>query len=338
MLALSYVLPLKSSAPASAELVAYLRELAKRMDDVVVVDGSAPDVFAINGGALGATVRHLPVDTAHRCRNGKVAGVLTGLDQAKNDLIIIADDDVRWTTAQLIRAMQLLDLHDLVAPANYYDPMPWHAAYDSARQVLHRALGRDFPGTFAVRPRVIANVGGYDGNVLFENLELVRTVEACGGSVGWPLDLLVQRRPCSVRHFLGQRVRQAYDEFARPAHFVVSLCVLPGVVALVTQRRWTHLAGAGATIVAWAEIGRRRGGGHRVFPPFVAFVAPLWVLERGVCIWVALWWRARGGVPYAGARLEVAAHSTAWLRSVRAVGRRPTPARRRRLPWRRTGW
>jgi hypothetical protein len=338
LLALSYVLPLKSSTPAPAELLAYVREIAQQMNDVLVVDGSAPDVFAINGAALGDTGRHLPVDPTRLCRNGKVAGVLTGLDLAKNDLVIIADDDVRWTAAQLTRAMQLLDSHDLVAPANYYDPMPWHAAYDTARQLLHRALGRDFPGTFALRPRVIADVGGYDGNVLFENLELVRTVEACGGSVGWPLDLLVQRRPCSVRHFLGQRVRQAYDEFARRTHLIPSLCVLPGVVTLVSQRRWAALVLAAATVMAWAEIGRRRSNGRAVFPPFVAFLAPLWVLERGVCIWVALWWRARGGVPYAGARLEVAAHSTAWLRYVTAVGRRPTPARRRRPPWKRTGW
>ena len=312
--ALSYVLPLKSSTPASPELVAYVRWIARELDDVLVVDGSAPDVFASNATAFGAAVRHIPVDVTRRCANGKAAGVSTGLDLAKNDLAVLGDDDVRWTGDQLDRAIQLLDTYDLVAPANYYDPTPWIASYDTARQLLHRALGRDFPGTFALRRRIVAEDGGYDGGVLFENLELVRTVEARGGAVGWPLDLLVLRRPCSVQHFLGQRVRQAYDELARPAHLVASLAVLPAVTGLVVRRRGKLLAGAAGLIVAWAEFGRRRGGGRSVFPPHASLLAPLWALERGTCIWVALWWRLRGGIPYAGARLQVAAHSTASLR------------------------
>jgi hypothetical protein len=41
--------------------------------------------------------------------------------------------------------------------------------------------------------------------------------------------------------------------------------------------------------------------------------APLWVVERAVCIWVALAFRLAGGVPYAGTRLGTAAHSEAEL-------------------------
>jgi len=311
--ALSYILPLKSSAPAPRELVSYVRWLCQELDDVLVVDGSAPDVYASNATAFDAGVRHIPVDATRRCANGKVAGVLTGLDLAKNDLAVLGDDDVRWTGDQLDRAIRLLDTYDLVAPANYYDPTPWVAVYDTARQLLHRALGRDFPGTFALRRRIVAD-GGYDCGVLFENLELVRTVEAHGGSVGWPLDLLVLRRPCSIQHFLGQRVRQSYDELARPAHLIASLAVLPAVTGLVVRRRGKVLAGAAGVVVAWAEFGRRRGGGRRVFPTYASLLAPLWALERGTCIWVALWWRLRGGIPYAGTRLRVAAHSTASLR------------------------
>lgn len=297
-----------------------MRRIARELNDVLVVDGSDADVFASNATGFGVAVRHVPVDASRRCRNGKVAGVLTGLELTTNDLAVLGDDDVRWTEEQLRRAARLLQTYDLVAPANYYEPTPWWATYDTGRQLLHRALGRDFPGTFALRRRIVMDDGGYDGDVLFENLELVRTVEARGGTVHWPLDLLVTRRPCSRQHFLGQRVRQAYDELARPTHLIPSLAILPSLAVLVAQRRWRALATWAVLLMGWAEIGRQRGNGRTVFPAHASLLAPLWVLERGICIWLALWWRLRGGVPYRGARLKVAAHSTASLRRCGSQG------------------
>jgi hypothetical protein len=43
-------------------------------------------------------------------------------------------------------------------------------------------------------------------------------------------------------------------------------------------------------------------------------LAPLWVVERAVCSWLALWARARGGVPYRDGRLRKAASSRRVLR------------------------
>ncbi|MFD0884729.1 glycosyltransferase family 2 protein, partial [Streptosporangium algeriense] len=58
-----------------------------------------------------------------------------------------------------------------------------------------------------------------------------------------------------------------------------------------------------------AEIGRRRAGGRRVFPCTASLFAPVWVLERAVCSWLALAARfLGGGVPYAGHRMLTAAH------------------------------
>jgi hypothetical protein len=305
-LPLSYVLPLKTTRPVE-ELRDYVRWLAARVADVVVVDASAADVRAVHGAWWGQCVTHVPPDPARACANGKVWGVLTGLDLARYDSVVIADDDVRWDEPGLRRTLALLADADLVAPANYYAPLPWQARYDTARTLLHRALGADWPGTLAVRRRALAPAGGgYDGDVLFENLELVRTVEAAGGRVVWPLDLFVLRRPPDPAHFLGQRIRQAYDEFARPAHLVAALAVLPSTLVALAFRRGVLLTAALGTM-AWAEVGRRRGGGRRVFPASSALLAPLWVLERGVCVWPALWWRLRGGVPYAGRRLRRAA-------------------------------
>jgi cellulose synthase/poly-beta-1,6-N-acetylglucosamine synthase-like glycosyltransferase len=129
-IAASYVLPLRASTP-DPELRDYVRWLAETVADVVVVDASPDEVRAVHEGWWGTWVRHLPPDPAHHCRNGKVRGVLTGLDRARHDVVVIADDDVRWDRDGLRRVVDLLESTELVAPANYYDPLPWHARYDT---------------------------------------------------------------------------------------------------------------------------------------------------------------------------------------------------------------
>ncbi len=88
-------------------------------------------------------------------------------------------------------------------PQNYFSRLPWHARWDTARTLLNRSLGRDYPGTLAVRRSRMLAMGLYDGDVLFENLELIRTVRAHGGSTVAPLDLYVARVPPSAGTLLG---------------------------------------------------------------------------------------------------------------------------------------
>jgi hypothetical protein len=317
----TYVLPIRCGPEGPpSDLTAYLGWLAERLE-VVVVDGSAADIFAAQArrwAPLG--IRHVPPSRDLHCANGKVAGVLTGLRLAGADRVVIADDDVRYDGAALERTLALLDVADLVRPQNHFSPVPWHAALDSARSLLNRFLGGDYPGTMAVRRSLLLAAGGYDGDVLFENLELMRTVKAVGGRVATPLDLYVARRPPTTRKFWSQRVRQAYDDFAQPPRLAVALAVVPGLASLVVRsgrspraRRW--LAGAAAGIIAAAEVGRRRAGGRRVFPLSASLVAPVWVVERGVCSWLALLARLRhGGCPYAGGVVRRAANPRRALR------------------------
>lgn len=323
MLAAAYLLPIRAHTAPDAELTAYLRSISDVLP-VVVVDGSAPDVFAAAHEAW-PFVRHIAPDPALRCANGKVHGVLTGLREIEATAVVIADDDVRYDTAGLRRVIEALDDADLVRPQNYFDPLPWHALWDSARTLLNRALGADFPGTLAVRTEVLRRTGGYDGDVLFENLELIRTVEAAGGRTVHRPDLYVRRRPPTTAHFGSQRVRQAYDEFARPALLAAELAIVPAVGLLAARRRWIALVGLASAAVAVAERGRRAAGGRRYFPARASACAPLWLLERGACAWLALAARARGGVRYAGGRLDRAATPSRVLRVRYAASRQGGP-------------
>lgn len=306
-LELSYVLPIASAAPQCGALTGYLLRVSRIVDEVIVVDGSPEEVFACHAREWGPHVRHVRPDLA--TPNGKVAGVITGVLAARHERVVIADDDVRYRRRELQRMADILQDADVVRPQNYFEPLPWHARWDTARTLLARAFGGDWPGTLGVRRSVFASTGGYAGDVMFENLELVRTIKAAGGSEAVPLDLLVARRPPSASHFVSQRVRQAYDEQARPLKMAAELALLPGLALLMCRRKSGALLLAAAASVAAAELGRRRGSGERVFPPSSALWAPLWLSERAITSWLAVAARVRwGGISYRSHRLKRAAN------------------------------
>ncbi|MFE7628858.1 glycosyltransferase [Kocuria sp. NPDC057446] len=306
-----YVLPLKWADDSGLdELARYLAEVVTWLP-VTVVDGSAPERFAAHRRALPDAVEHVRPESWPGV-NRKVAGVMTGVRGAHEERIVVADDDVRHTRRTLERVVALLEQAEVVRPQNYYLHLPWQARWDTGRALLNRALGGDWPGTLGVRRSALIAAGGYDGDVLFENLELVRTVRAAGGREAVALDVLVGRVPPTVPHFVGQRVRQAYDDFAQPPRLLAELSLLPLLCRAV--RHPGGLAAGVLTVCGVAEVGRRRAGGARVFPAGTVLWAPLWVLERSVCVWAAIAARARGGVSYAGGRMRTAGHSRAALR------------------------
>ena len=117
-------------------------------------------------------------------------------------------------------------------------------------------------------------------------------------------------KPCSA-----QRIRQAYDEFARPARMAMWLSVLPAIVILAKRRGPHGVAAAAVASIAVAETGRRIGGGTRVFSPAASLAAPLWLAERSIAAWLAVVARlVLGGVPYRGRIVRAAATPLSVLR------------------------
>ena len=298
---LGYVLPIKLDDPAGeAELGSYLRWL-DRQTELIVVDGSAGPAFERHADSW-AGINLIAPDPALRTTNGKVWGVLTGLAFATCEKVIVADDDVRYDAAGLERMNELLDGVEVVRPQNYFAPAPWHAQWDGARSLLNRISGGDWPGTLGVRRSALPR--GYDGDCLFENLELVRTVVANGGREIVAGDVFVRRLPPSTVHFASQRVRQAYDEWARPGRFALQLALLP-LAAYAATRNRALLVLLATGSMALAEAGRRRSGARRYFSPAASLMAPMWLSERAICAWLALGMRlVNGGAIYHGTTIS----------------------------------
>lgn len=190
-----------------------------------------------------------------------------------------------------------------------------------SRSLVARFVGGDWPGTFGVRAAALIDVGGWDHDVLVENLEMWRTAQVAGMRVSNRPDLVVQRCPPTTRQFRGQRLRQAYDDMGQPVRLVVELALLPTVIA--SRRRPLTVGRLAASAVVAAAFGKRRW--RPLDTPWdVPLWAPLWLAERSILVWVALATRLlRGGVVYHGRTIRVAAHSRGALR--RRAGAREEP-------------
>lgn len=308
----TYILPIKSAtAHCAEELAAYLDRL--HVGQVIVVDASEPAVFAAHARAFSPNIEHIGVDSDIAGCNGKVRGVLTALRRARHERIVIGDDDVRYDDRSLDEVVAALADAEIVRPQNYFAPVPWHAHLDGARQLINRAIDGDWPGTLAFRREYLPH--GYNADALFENLELVRTVRARGGREAVLYGTYVRRLPPTTEHFFTQRVRQAYDEFARPVRLAAALSILPLIAyGCMTRRPWIPAALSGTALLLAAR-GYVRAGGYRYFSPLAVLSAPLWMIERGACAWAALYERLRyGGVRYAGSVVRDAVSTQGELR------------------------
>lgn len=319
-MSISYILPIKWDDDQSLdELTRYLTYLSPHTD-LIIVDGSTPANFETHHRLWADLGVHIMPHAHCRCLNGKVSGVLTGLSVAKHHHVIIADDDVRYELSQFHDIDKLLVHHQLVSPQNYFQPCPWHAKWDTSRSLLNLAWAHDYPGTLAIQRDFICALGGYDGDVLFENLELTRTVKAGGGKVLYKNELFVRRLPPSAKHFWSQRVRQAYDDYAQPARLAFFIVLLPLLATLAAYAPWL-IPLLLILAVAIAEVGRRKNGGQRVFAASCSFFAPAWLMERSICTWVALFQKlVKGGVSYNRATISKAANPTGTIRRKLTTG------------------
>lgn len=311
----SLVIPIRCDVSCGGhdDLARSISALCSAGIDVAVADGSAADVRRRHEH-LFACSRQLPVLPGEGA-NGKVAGVRAGVSAALHERVVLADDDVLYEVSSLLEVASLLDEAELVVPQNYFvGPRRWHTTWDMARTLVNRAVGHDYPGTVGLRRSAFLEIGGYRDDVLFENLELIRTIRAAGGRVRWAPDVFVPRLAPSAAAFARQRVRQAYDDFAQVPRLIVEAAILPVSIGL-TRRRPALMASLGLATIGIAEVGRRRQGGVTRFPVAASFAAPLWLLERGLCIWISIGVRLlHGGIHYRGARIRTAASSSRHLR------------------------
>ena len=285
---------------------------------MLVIDGSPAEVFAAYERIWGDLCRHEPVDLRFKFLNDKVNGIHTGIALATHEKIILADDDIRYTKIDTERMCALLDDFEVVRPQNYllcsHRPLggqdgPESRGYtvwaltESARMLINRATLRtaDYPGTCGFRRETFLRAGEYDGDVLFDNEELIRHFARHGARIAFENDFFIAKRAPTLRKWLEQRPRQAYEDFGLRFKTILFASLLPISIAIaVVDPKWlsTFLLSILVALAGWF-----RGDARKYFPFPACLFAPLWIVERMFSTyWAFYWLLTRGGYPF-GKRL-----------------------------------
>src|SRR5205085_4170962 len=130
--------------------------------------------------------------------------------------IVLADDDIRYAPSDIEQILAMLDDFEVVRPQNYLalkvgqvSNLPVRldgklktcstipARMEAARMLINRAtLGAaDYPGTCAFRRDAFLRAGDYDGDVLFDNEELIRHLARFGAKICYANNLFIRKRP-----------------------------------------------------------------------------------------------------------------------------------------------
>ena len=318
----TFIIPIRHAHIDKLELqrfALYLQMLGRAGCEVLVIDGSPAPIFEEHAQAWSKYCSHLAPDPQYTYLNGKVNGVHTGVDLASCERIILADDDIRYIPEDLKRMCHLLDRFEMVRPQNYISPLPWWARLETARILINRGSLRagDYPGTCGFRRSTMRRVGPYDGDVLFDNEEIVRHFALRGANINYATDFFILKRPPTLTKWFEQRPRQAYEDFVMRAKTAAFISVLPVTVAI------SILLGPRAGLMLLAVLflasvllsgrGLLRDSAFRVFPVSSPLFAPLWIVERSLSVYWALYWKARyGGYPF-GQRLLSKGTGDAWV-------------------------
>ena len=295
----------------------YFSMLAASGCEVLVIDGSPPEVFAEYEKPWKNSCHHSPVDSQYKYLNGKVNGIHTGVAIAEHDRIILADDDIRYTPDDVRRMADLLEDYELVRPQNYFQPLPVWACMEAARMLINRCwiAEGDYSGTLGVRRNAMLRVGHYDGDVLFDNEEIVRHFRLKGAKIKYARDFFLLKLPASFSKWIEQRPRQAYEDFVMRAKTLFFLSLPVTLILTYWSAGWrlsliyAAIISIGSVITAACGL---NDGATRFFPLSTIFYAPLWIAERSVSTyWALYWYFTRGGYPF-GDKLLTKGTGRAW--------------------------
>lgn len=299
----SYVVVVESAASSTSalrDLANYLSTLGPAACDVVILDPSPKLQFDLNARILRWVGRHVAVRREHCASNGSVDIVRAAGAVGACEKIVVASEDVRYTAEAVEQMCALLDVHEVVEPQDYLDPLPWWGGIEAGRMLVHRGIEPrpDHGATFGFRKSAIKTLRALAAleSVAGAAYDQPRRLAAVGAEVFPAPDVFVRREPAGFGEWLSQRPRVAGEELGSSSKTIFFLTLLPLLVTLALLGG-AELAGGYAGVIAFASIGlalRGRLGASAVFPFRACLFAPLWVLERSVSVYWALLRKLRG--------------------------------------------
>ena len=165
--------------------------------------------------------------------------------------------------------------------------------------LVHRGVEPlpDHGATFAMRRSAIRNLRSVD-SLLAPGEDHVRRLAAVGAEIYSAADVFVQRLPPPFEEWFEERPRQADDDFSLPVKTAFFFALLPMalLLAMFGGPRVVGSYGGAVVLGTMALAIRGRAGAAPFFPLRACLAAPLWVLERSVSVYWALFRKLSGAV------------------------------------------
>src|ERR1700740_855466 len=123
----TYLVVLDAPARSSdelRELAAYLTELAVANFEVLIIDATAGETLEENRRIVRWVGRYVVARPNHYGLFGNSAAVGAALDLSRCDKVIVAAPRVRYSAGALDDLTALLEVHEVVEPQDYFDPLP----------------------------------------------------------------------------------------------------------------------------------------------------------------------------------------------------------------------
>ena len=280
-----------TTIPQLQDLAEYLSLMSIADLDVVVVDASPMHIQERNRSVLRWVGRYVPARPQHRGPLGAIDPVRAALDVAACEKVIVADHHVRYGEEALDDMCLLLDRHEVVEPQDYFDPLPWWGGIDAGRMLVHRGIDPlpDCGSTFGFRTSAIRGLRSIDSAL--PGADPVRRLASQGAEIFSAIELFVRRIPPVFDEWWRERPLQADHDFALPAKTIFFFSLLP-VLAILATLGGMRIAGGYVGAIALGSMAlalRGRVGAAHVFPWRCCLYAPVWVLERSMSVYWALW-------------------------------------------------
>lgn len=278
------------------DLASYLSTLGVADCDVVILDPSPRLQFELNSRIFRWVGRHVAVRPEHRTPGGAVDPIRAAASVAACEKVIYADQGVRYTPEAVGQICDLLDLHEVVEPQDYLEPLTWWGSIEAGRILVHRGIEPrpDHGATFGFRRSSINALRALGSSETHD--DPVRRLSAVGAEVHAAGDVFVRREPGAFGEWLADRPRSAGEDFVLPVKSAFFFSIVP-ILTLLAVAGGAKLAGGYAGVLGFASVVlalRGRSGAATFFPLRACLFAPLWLLERSVSVYWALYRRVRG--------------------------------------------
>lgn len=278
------------------DLANYLSTVGVAGCDVVVLDASPRLQFELNARILRWVGRHVAVRPEHRTPSGSLDLVRSAFALAACEKVIVAEQDVRYTPDAIGQVCDLLEMHEVVEPQDYLDPLPWWGGIEAGRILVHRGIEPqpDHGATLGFRRGAVSSLRNLGAGEVLD--DQARRLAAAGAEVYAATNVFVRRQPGALDEWLAQRPRHAVGDFALPFKSAFFFSLVP-MLLLLALFGGVQLAGAYASVIAFASVGvalRGRSGAGSFFPLRACLFAPVWILERSVSVYWALFRKLRG--------------------------------------------